>query len=105
MGNYNESVNKIVDLADQQINKGMSALHTEIDSWERRRQAILTTVEQEIEQLSKRYSEEIVQVCVRIQILIFIAISGPKMDRNRAATFACRTTSVPRRTNGDSYSN
>lgn len=62
MGNYNESVNKIVDLADQQINKGMSALHSEMDSWERRRQSILTTVEQEIDQLSKRYSEEIVQV-------------------------------------------
>jgi phage gp36-like protein len=62
MGNYNDSVNKIVDLADQQINKGMSALHTEMDSWERRRQAIFTTVEQEIDQLSKRYSEEVVQV-------------------------------------------
>lgn len=62
MGNYNESVNRVVDLADQQINNGMSALHTEMESWERRRQSILSSVEQEIEQLNKRYSEEIVQV-------------------------------------------
>lgn len=62
MGNYNESVNKIVDLADQQISQGMSTLHTEINTWEHRRQSLLNSLEQEINQLTHKYSEEIVQV-------------------------------------------
>lgn len=62
MGNYNDAINRIVDLADQQINQGMSSLHTEIDNWERRRQTLLTSVEQEINRLSNKYTEEIVQV-------------------------------------------
>ncbi|KAI6185123.1 hypothetical protein M3Y99_01958700 [Aphelenchoides fujianensis] len=61
MGNYNDAVNRIVDLADEQIGRGVTALHSEMGEWDRKRQELLRAVEAEIEELSFRYSEEIVE--------------------------------------------
>jgi hypothetical protein len=97
MGNYGDSVNRIVDLADQQINQNMNILHTEIDSWEKRRQTLLNSLEQEINQLIRSYNDEIVQV-YKNKLNNTANFLGTEMDKSR-------TTGFSRRTNCDCISN
>ncbi|KAI6188757.1 hypothetical protein M3Y98_00388500 [Aphelenchoides besseyi] len=61
MGNYNDAVNRIVDLADEQIGRGIGNLHSEMSEWEKKRQELLRIVESEVEALAARYTEEIVE--------------------------------------------
>ncbi|CAD5223150.1 unnamed protein product [Bursaphelenchus xylophilus] len=60
-GNYNEPVNRVVDLAEKQIEDGMALLRTEKAEFQAKKEKILETLEREIEKMTETYYKEIAE--------------------------------------------
>lgn len=59
LGNYNEPVNRIVDLADKQIQESMIMLHKEQQDFDIKHKTVVSSLENELEKMMKDYVGEI----------------------------------------------
>ncbi|CAD5216823.1 unnamed protein product [Bursaphelenchus okinawaensis] len=61
LGNYNEPVNRIVDLAEKQIRDGMELLHQDQQNFQAKKEQLVQTLENELAKMITSYVKEVAE--------------------------------------------